>query len=124
MSIGTLFPELKNTVAADLDSSNDKLKGFKKYDSFQEVAFQIFASKKEHSKLTVKDVWKPVHVVENMHNEKEALFNTMVQENLKFMKCSKCKQDGVIVNIKQTRGGDEGSTVFYNCTLCGFSRKS
>eukprot|EP00477_Mikrocytos_mackini_P001049 GAHX01001126.1.p1 GENE.GAHX01001126.1~~GAHX01001126.1.p1 ORF type:complete len:122 (-),score=27.42 GAHX01001126.1:29-394(-) len=38
--------------------------------------------------------------------------------------CSKCKNDKATYTTFQTRGADEGQTVFYTCTKCGYKTKA
>lgn len=35
-------------------------------------------------------------------------------------KCPKCDNDGMTYATRQTRGADEGQTVFYSCPKCNF----
>jgi DNA-directed RNA polymerase subunit M/transcription elongation factor TFIIS len=37
--------------------------------------------------------------------------------------CRKCNEKKVIYREKQTRSADEGATIYYYCTLCGYSWK-
>lgn len=37
--------------------------------------------------------------------------------------CKRCHLDNLVINSKQTRGGDEGETIFYYCLDCGHKWK-
>lgn len=39
--------------------------------------------------------------------------------NTKTVKCSKCKENNIHVEYKQTRSADEPETCFYECLTCG-----
>jgi transcription elongation factor S-II len=47
---------------------------------------------------------------------------TKVRSNL--IKCGKCKNSNISINQRQTRSGDEGMTVYYQCIDCNNSWKS
>lgn len=60
--------------------------------------------------------WKNDAFIEFHHDEKEEEFLEAVEGILKCMGCGSRKVQSF---NKQTRGGDEGTTVFARCTQCG-----
>lgn len=57
-----------------------------------------------------------------MREEKVAVIPKEVKaETITHVICPKCGNDTAYTWIVQTRSGDEGPTVFYRCTKCGYT---
>ena len=55
--------------------------------------------------------WDSVRVITKPDDE-EVIEDSVLQ-------CNKCKSNKIVSDTRQTRGGDEGATVFATCTDCG-----
>ena len=54
-------------------------------------------------------------------NKVTVLQKDITAETVVKVKCPKCGNETAYTWIVQTRSGDEGPTVFYRCTKCGYT---
>ena len=54
---------------------------------------------------------------DDVHLKKKKKTVITVEDSV--LQCNKCKSNKVLMDTRQTRGGDEGATVFATCTNCG-----
>lgn len=85
----------------------------------------------EHALVGLSDedlaVGTPIATYAALQKERERKQTALLQEEVssssggsrEFLMCGKCKNTSISIEQKQTRGADEGMTVFCLCTKCG-----
>ena len=82
----------------------------------------------EHALVVLSDedlaVGTPIAAYATLQKERERKQTALLQEEVssgssQFLTCGKCKNTSISIEQKQTRGADEGMTVFCHCTKCG-----
>lgn len=110
-SIQKEYPELVDIEKIIYDRYKDETEEYKR-DMYEII--NLFNDDKD---IDLENLgWNNKSFIEFHNEEKEEEYLEAVSG---IMKCFSCGSDKIQSFNKQTRGGDEGTTVFARCTQCG-----